>query len=316
MTTKNKIGILFLSILFLSCSQKEYTVFQGQYDNETASQIEGFPELLPSLLEKNNMTNDEFIHLSTSITTGLPADECTKLKQFRETVPFPTQATLLQKVIPISDITTYMENTYGGTVGGFVATVGDTKNMITLQEVYWGLRLDYAGTKFKPDGAGYAVIRFYSNDLNNLVIPYGPALGGNVTDTPPFGGGGFTTSKLGYGGTPEYKFDSYYAPVEGAELYEATPQGKLILRSVYTGGKWQTYEGKTVKTKAETSNIIPLPLNTYVSYKGERLLARAKSPEGIHLFSFDERIARKLNMLPYEKGVYMLIADEKQVGWE
>ena len=85
------------------------------------------------------------------------------------------------------------------------------------------MRLDYSGSEFKENGAGYAVIRFYSGHTDNLEIPYSPAMGGDITNPEPFGGGGFTTSTLGYGGFPEFKFDGYYPPKEGAELYVATP---------------------------------------------------------------------------------------------
>lgn len=313
--------VLFLiSTGLFSCSKDKdeavqiYKVYNGNYGSGAADNLKGFFDYLPQYLSHSSLSETEFKRLSTAITTDLPEEDRIKLKSFRESLPFPVASTLLQKVIPLNDIGEYMDNVYGGTVGGFVSVVGDVKSLKTMYQVYWGLRLDYAGTKFKPDGAGYALIRFYSYSLHHLYVPYGPAMGGDIQDPPPFGGGGFTTSTLGFGGTPEYKFDSYYTPSEGAELYESTPSGNLILRSVYTGGKWRTYEGSEVTVKSvHVSDIKPLPADTYFMYKGEKLLARGETAGSVHLFSFDPQVAERLGMEVYDKGEYRTIVEKSSV---
>lgn len=157
------------------------------------------------------------------------------------------------------------------------------------------MRLDYSGSEFKENGAGYAVIRFYSGHTDNLEIPYSPAMGGDITDPEPFGGGGFTTSTLGYGGFPEFKFDGYYPPKEGAELYVATPSGNMILRSVYTDGAWHTYEGEeavsTVRDTDGQSVIHHTKQSAYLIYKGETLQVRGETDEEVHLFTSDKNVA-------------------------
>jgi hypothetical protein len=151
----------------------------------------------------------------------------------------------MEKVIPLQDLATYMNNTYGGTVGGFVSAAADLKSISTMHDIYWGLRLDYPGTKFLPDGAGFAVIRFTSSQNSHLAVPYCIEMGGTKAYAWPSTGGGFTSSTLGDGGIPEYTFDNYYAPNQGAEIYEVTPLGNEILRSTYRLNKWVTTEPST-----------------------------------------------------------------------
>lgn len=292
----------------------KYRVYTGNLDNSTADAQEGIYDNLPELLAEYSITENDFIRITTTTASDLPETDRTLLKQIRESLPKPTGTVLLQKVISLNDMTTYMENVYGGTIGGFVSIAGDVKSLRSMYQIYWGLRLDYTGSEFSEDGAGYAVIRFYSEYIDNLEIPYSPAMGGDVTDPEPFGGGGFTTSTLGYGGFPEYKFDGYYPPTEGAELYAATPSGNLILRSVYTGGAWRTYEGEEITSTSceltqQSAEYHP-EQPTYVLYKGEKLLLRSKARGKAHLFTSDKDIAGRLNMEQYEKGVYRIIVNE------
>ena len=114
------------------------------------------------------------------------------------------QKSLLQKVISISDINTYINNIYGGTIGGFISYSGDMKDVYTMFDVFHGLRLDYQGTSFSENDFAYGVLRFYTDEIDSIEIPYCPQMGGKHTDSYPFGGGGFTLSSLGNGGFPEY----------------------------------------------------------------------------------------------------------------
>lgn len=295
----------------------KYRVYTGNLDNSTADAQEGIYDYLPELLTKFSITEDDYIRITTTTASNLPEPDRTVLKQLRESLPYPTNKVLLQKVISLDDVTTYMENIYGGTIGGFVSIAGDVKSLRTMYQVYWGLRLDYTGSEFSEDGAGYAVIRFYSDHIDNLAIPYSPEMGGEVTDPEPFGGGGFTTSTLGYGGFPEFKFDGYYPPIEGAELYVATPYGNLILRSVYTQGAWHTYEGEEI-TSSKAYGIKPESAEyqtsspAYLLYKGEKLQVRGEHNGKVHLFTYDKDVAERLGMEQYEKGVYRIIADKRE----
>ncbi|MGM9758836.1 MAG: hypothetical protein ACI30I_01805 [Parabacteroides sp.] len=53
-------------------------------------------------------------------------------------------------------------------------------------------------------------------------------------------------------------FDGYYAPREGAEIYEVTPQGREMLRAVYREGRWQTFESPLYPVPATTKSSIDL----------------------------------------------------------
>lgn len=231
------------------------TISEGSLTSAFVKTLDGFGEEKTALLEANGVTNQEFIRLSTDSAWALPHAEQKKLKSVRDGVSRPDGKTLLQKIIPLEDISTYMNNVYGGTIGGFVCEAADVKSLHTMEQVFHGLRLDYSGTKFKADGAGYAVIRFYSSATENMYIPYSPELGGSQPHEWPNGGGGFTTSTLGEGGYPEWTFSGYYAPEENAELYEVTPEGREILRSIYHDGRWQTYESPYLpSTTTRSSN--------------------------------------------------------------
>lgn len=249
MRLKNSIFLLALTIFaIVGCSSIEQTdnssSFNGNYNREYVMTLTGFEENRSSILSATGVTVRDFEVWSTMSTTKLNSDERDGLKLVREAVESPTSSTLLQKVITLSRLGEYMDNVGGGVIGGFMTVAADTKNLVTLEEVYNGLRLDYTDSEFVIDGGGYGVLRFFLEQANELYIPYDYNMGGVPHDSWawPWGGGGFTTSIIGDGGYPEYVIDNYYTPIEGSELYEVTPEGREILRSTFTNGKWTTYE--------------------------------------------------------------------------
>lgn len=321
-----KTVLVFLFVFgMISCQDDDdapVIISEGIHTHPAIQSMKGFEEEKEILLAQENLTVQEFIKLSTDSAWALPADKQSQLKNIRNGVSKPDPQTLLQKVIPLEDLSTYMNNIYGGTIGGFVAEAADVKSVVTMPDVYWGLRLDYEGTKFREHGAGYAVIRFYSKATSSMTIPYSPELGGTQAHAWPNGGGGFTTSTLGQGGYPEWVMSGYSAPEEGAELYEITPLGREILRSVFKAGKWQTFE----------SNFYPLPqtksleadrtirnglfngrfITTYGTYQGHTFIVRALI-EGEYHLATTERIAIP-GMTTLEKGVYGLRVPQGEVS--
>ena len=173
---------------------------EGEYTPAAINRVPGFWEQKGALLQQSGLSEAEFIAFSTDSSWHLSPANRTRLRIFRNGVHFPDQITLLQKVIPLQDVALYMNNTYGGTVGGFLNVAADTKALHTQHDIYYGLRLDYPGTKFLPNGAGYAVIRFTSSQTQNLAIPYCEEMGGTYAHAWPNTGGGFTSSTLGQGG--------------------------------------------------------------------------------------------------------------------
>lgn len=310
------LALFFGSICLSGCNDDESVLLiaEGNYTHQTIQLMNGFDEEKPELLSGCQVDETAFIALSTDSAWALPADQRQKLRSIRDGVSKPDGNTLLQKIIPLSDLTTYMENKYGGTVGGFVTEAADVKSLFTMRDVYYGLRLDYEGTQFKPEGAGYAVIRFYSEKTDKLDIPYSPELGGNQEHAWPNGGGGFTTSTLGKGGYPEWTFDNYYAPKDGAELYEVTPQGREILRSVYKEGKWQTYESEYYplpETKASAMSSGKVYNGVFASYKGYRFMVKGEADGLFLLATYTAYPIPGLSVL--EKGVYGLLVPTREV---
>jgi len=251
---------LLTGLSFLSCDNDDDddSVIRwpkGEFNYSEIQQLEGFREQRPALLTAANMSVGEFIEWSTEPAWDLTQPERVKLRIVRDGITTPSASTLLEKVITLQDVSVYMNNTYGGSVGGFISVAADIKSLSTMYDVYYGMRLDYPGTKFLPDGAGYAVIRFTSSDVTHLEIPYCTEMGGTFAHAWPNTGGGFTSSTLGDGGFPEYRFDNYYAPNQGAELYVVTPLGNEILRATFEGTKWVTTEPST-KSAPEWENLI------------------------------------------------------------
>jgi hypothetical protein len=279
MRTKISIYLfLVLSVIFADSCTKDSTAEiwpKGKYNQAAIQNINGFFEQRADLLSLASLQLQEFIVLSTDSAWHLVAADMVKLRKVRDGISFPTSSTLLQKVIPLEDVALYMNNTYGGTVGGFVSAAGDVKSLKTLNDVFYGMRLNYTGTKFLAGGGGYAVLRFTSNVTGKLSIPYCKEMGGTRTHSWPNTGGGFTSSTLGNGGFPEYTYDSYYAPNQGGELYEITPAGNEIMRAQYNGTKWVTTEPATKSVKMVSLNEQvenPIRNGIYARTKGGALL--------------------------------------------
>ena len=57
----------------------------------------------------------------------------------RESVPMPDTNTMMQKVIPASDIEKYLDGTYTQ-VGGYVTRLEDISHLSTYGEIYDSLR--------------------------------------------------------------------------------------------------------------------------------------------------------------------------------
>ena len=311
---------------------------EGEYTPASISCLPGFWEEKEALLIQNGLSEAEFIAFSTDSSWHLSPANRTRLRSFREQITPPNASTLLQKVIPLQDVALYMNNTYGGTVGGFLNVAADTKALHTQHDIYYGLRLDYPGTKFLPNGAGYALIRFTSSQTQQLVIPYCQEMGGTYAHAWPNTGGGFTSSTLGEGGFPELTFTGYYPPDQGGEIYEVTPMGNEILRATYQATGWVTTEPElraTTATPAEPqprnglygllSEVQPdqsgdtlLPLLTYRGGKRELLL-----PDGERLpyqgtayaiASYTQYRGYRMHVRGRSGGYYLLTTTDPEVG--
>jgi hypothetical protein len=144
----------------------------------------------------------------------------------------PTPDTLMQKVITAYDMNKYLSGEYK-TPKGFISICADVKQYKNVSDCYYGLRLDYAGTYFKPDDQSYAVIRFKAANIEKAIIPKAKINNGTYLDPYPFGGVGFTTGTNGRWGSPEWVMPEFTVLDEGAQLFEIFQDGTEVLKGIY-----------------------------------------------------------------------------------
>src|SRR5690625_4397820 len=156
------------------------------------------------------------------------------MKDIRDSVPPVTQDTLLQKTIPVNDVDKYLSGDYTE-IGGYVAKVEDLSNVRMYDDIVESLRLDYVswdGSRPYPkDGESYAMIRFKTNKVDEIEIPYGERLGGTNTDGPPCTLNGFTGARNGQIVTGR-AFGNIRNPQHGVELYKIV-QGEEKLIGIF-----------------------------------------------------------------------------------
>lgn len=192
----------------------------------------GFTDTIGQYAQEQGLSEEEFRTLCEKAAADMSADELAKINAIRDQQIVPNADTLMQKVITLYDMEKYLSGEYK-TPKGFVSACADVKQYNTTEDMYYGLRLDYEGTYFKPEGESYAVIRFYAANIDQAVIPKSPANGGTIEDPYPFGGAGFTTGTNGRWGSPEWKMDEFTVLNDGAQLFEVAEDGTQTLRAVY-----------------------------------------------------------------------------------
>ena len=168
------------------------------------------------------------------------------LKEIRDKIDAPTTETVMQKVICVdtgnidNDLKYYIDpqprnnQEPKAQVYGFVSKAEDAVAFTTTpQECHDNLRLDYKGSPYDNTEKSVYVIRF--TDGNNYEIPYSIEFGGNTSDSAPFSGNGFTSSKDVT--IPEYTIpkDSKDngAIVTNGEIYRINPDGKEELVATF-----------------------------------------------------------------------------------
>ncbi|MBQ6696768.1 MAG: transglutaminase domain-containing protein [Lachnospiraceae bacterium] len=198
-----------------------------------------FADNISDILLKEGLTLNEFNELRMQDVSTLSNAEKETLRAIRESIPMPDQNTLMQKVIPASDIEKYMDGTYTQ-VGGFVTRAEDVAHLNTYDEIYSSLRLDYLDSPYKPmEDNSIGVIRYTTDETSKITIAYGPEMGGTITEAPPFTGNGFTKATNGEI-IPEFKCNSYLDIADGSQLIEIGKNGEQTLIGVYseTQGKF------------------------------------------------------------------------------
>ena len=201
------------------------------------SEINGFSDDIGRLAKKQGLSVDDFKRLQQRRYGDMSKPEKLKIKAIRKAIPMPDGNTILQKVIPKSDIPKYLSGQYTQ-VGNFITTAKDAKHLTTFEDLYYGVRLNYPKTKYNLSDGSCGVIR-YKTPTPNAQIPRisGPK------DKLPFTGHGFTSGNKGRLGVPEWK-TPYNTPNDGAELWEVFSDGREVLRA-----KFSTTQNKFIEIK-------------------------------------------------------------------
>ena len=212
----------------------------GKYSLGSISKERGFVDMLPELLKKEGITEEQFVNYTNYVRKELPYTPRAQIARLRNAVPSPTAETVMQKVIPASDLEMYISGRYDK-IQGFITKAADTKHFNSFDDLYYGLRLDYDGTKFFLDeGACYA-IRFKSEEVPlQINVPRGRAF----KDPYPFTSHGFTAGVRGRIGVPEFTIPRGLGVSieDGTEIWKITRDGKQTLYAVFNNKTFKIVE--------------------------------------------------------------------------
>ncbi|MBC2008875.1 hypothetical protein HCA54_02515 [Listeria welshimeri] len=191
-------------------------------------------------MKRFGMTLEDFQTMKLKPVSELSDLEVKVMKEIRDAIPGLDENTLLQKVIPISDIDIYLSGKFNYEIGGYVAKANDAKNISSYEDIVETFKLTYldaSGNRVFPDGGdGYAIIRFNSTSVDEASNPYGEVFGGNNSDGIPCTLNGFTGSENGMI-IPEWKFNGYYRPEMGAEIITVI-NGEETIVGIFNGEKF------------------------------------------------------------------------------
>ena len=256
-STKN-IGLADKSADLITGSDTSNVIAKAvaETNKEAISKMRSFNDEIIELAEIQGLTLDEFTNLRLTAAEFLEVDEIQKLISIRESIPAPNSNTLLSKAISRETRANIMSNgQYSDTIGGFVARAQDMKGANTYNDYFNLLRLDYNDTPYNPDTDDFmSVIRFKTDDVNALKVPYGGVSNADIgtmslaTGTDkfelvkqdwPFSGNGLTVS-TSYETIPEYvaKHNMYMSIKEGSVMYDIYKDGTEKVVAVFIDGIW------------------------------------------------------------------------------
>ncbi|MGJ8729587.1 hypothetical protein ACRW9N_03855, partial [Listeria aquatica] len=222
--------------------QIDETVTSGQKLTHHLDEVRSpnsFQSQMGTILEKHHLTLDEFNQLKLKPVQELTDAEVRTLKDIRDSVPKITTETPLQKTIPEGDIEKYLSGEYDK-IGGYIAKSDDVGHITGYEDVVESSHLDYTtwdGKRpFPEDGNTYGKLEFRTDKVGDIEIPYGERYGGTNIDDPPCTYNGFTASRNGEV-VPEWKFNGYNYPKEGAKLYKVI-NGKEKLVGIFDGERF------------------------------------------------------------------------------
>lgn len=201
----------------------------------------GFPETAEAKAESTGLKLEDFLKLQKCSASSMLPEELKKLNEIRESQIKPSPAVLMQKVVPSGDIGRYISGEKK--VKGFLSVCADTAGYRTVNDFYYGLRLDYPGSKYSHGMKSIGIIRFKAKNASKCIIPRSRGFGGDFSDPYPFGGHGFTTGTNGRLGTPEWVLQEPADLYDGAAIFELWSDGEETLRAIFRNGKFDRVTG-------------------------------------------------------------------------
>ena len=222
-------------VLALWAKGADEAVQLGKYSLASISKERGFVDMLPELLKKEGITEEEFVNYTNYVRKELPDSPRAQIARLRNAVPSPTAETVMQKVIPASDLENYISGDYSS-IRGFLTRAVDTKHLRSYDDLYWGLRLDYKQTEFSLDDGYCYIIRFKSPEVPLKVET---PRGYRFKYLYPFTSHGFTAGTKGRIGVPEFKTIEDITMEAGTEIWKISRDGEQTLFAVFDSLKFK-----------------------------------------------------------------------------
>jgi hypothetical protein len=207
------------------------SVVSSQFSRFAIESLVGFEDGIAGLAAAHNLSIEQFIVLEGKSAADLSVVERNTMNNIRNTIAHPNASTIMQKVIPKSDINKYISGEYGS-CRGFVTTAKDGKHLRTYEDIFFGMRLDYSNTPFSLNDGSCGVIRYTASNSADAIVPKSVINGGTETSSMPFTGHGFTSGTSGRLGVPEWKMQSF-ASINVGELWEVFSDGREVLLAKY-----------------------------------------------------------------------------------
>jgi hypothetical protein len=146
----------------------------------------------------------------------------------------PGHSTQMQKVIPPRLLVPYLSGKRT-IISGYVYRVEDCDRLTTPAALVEALDLGFEGSELTPHVPELYILRWYVRDIDTYVVPYGSQMGGEWSDTPPFTGNGFTSSREHV--VPQFHTMPMPIPA-GAEIVRLTAAGERPFAG-YDGLTWR-----------------------------------------------------------------------------
>ncbi|GII78751.1 hypothetical protein Sru01_37330 [Sphaerisporangium rufum] len=140
----------------------------------------------------------------------------------------------MQKVIPPRLLVPYLAG-QRTIISGYVYRVQDCSRLSSPEQLVSALDLVFEGSELGPGVPELYVMRWHSRDTDTYVVPYGPHMGGDWNDSPPFAGNGFTTSRRHV--VPQFHTAPMPIPA-GAAIHHLTAGGDRAFAE-YDGLTWR-----------------------------------------------------------------------------